>query len=62
MATVNTGGQGGGEEGVVGVRRGGSRPQEREDGCRAGDDEETSGRDSTTAADELELRPRSESG
>lgn len=62
MATVNTGGQGGGEEGLVGVRRGGSCPEEREDGCRAGDDEETSGGDSTTATVKLELRPRSGSG
>lgn len=62
VATVNTGGQGGGEEGFVGIKRGGSCPEEREDVCRAGDEGETSGGDPTAGADKPESGPRSGSG
>lgn len=62
VATVNTGGQAGGEEGCVGIKRGGSCPEEREEVCRAGEEGETVGGDSTTGADKLESGPRPASG
>lgn len=59
MATVSTGGQGGGEEGHVGTKRGGSCPEEREGVWRAGEEGETSGGDSAAGADKLASGPTS---
>lgn len=62
MAKVNTGGQGGGDEAFVGIKRGGSCPAERDDVCRAGDEGETSCGDSTLGAERAESGPRLASG
>lgn len=63
MATVSTGGQGGGEEGFVGIKRGGSCPEERDgDVCKAVDDGETSGGDAVAGAGEAVSTPPAGSG
>jgi hypothetical protein len=62
VATVKIGGQGGGEEGSVGTKRGGSCLEDRDAVCRAGDEGQTSGEDSTAGAEKLESGPRSGSG